>query len=398
MIISLQDAINLLNIIIEPIFPDLASHMQRTTYISLSLARALELPEERVRNVYLAASIHDIGLLAKKQREITADNLSNENLMFHHEEIGEAMVAGISFPPEVQSMIRHHHIHWNSQYPDEYPLDNHIIHMADEFDLYLRKCPKDFIVNADEIINVFLMAHSDYPPELIVTLRKLSQRDAFWFRLESQRLHSVLKRITPVANMLMGSQDFLEFCLLISRIVDKYSSFTMTHSTSVSNVSCKIANLMGFSLHDQTEIAIAGYLHDIGKVHIPLAVLEKEGRLTDNEYALIRKHSYKTLEILALIKPLKRITPWAVNHHERLDGGGYPFGLTARDLDLPSRIMAVADVFTALTENRPYRQGMAAQKALTILEEEVAGNKLDGDVVDIVKRHLDDVYQCVLRV
>lgn len=102
----------------------------------------------------------------------------------------------------------------------------------------------------------------------------------------------------------------------------------------------------------------------------------------------MKRHSYKTLEMLHPIEELGEIVHWAARHHERLDGSGYPFRLGAAALDIPSRIIAVADVFTAMTENRPYRQGMSSEKALIILEEEASNFRLDRDIVDLLSHNI----------
>ena len=112
----------------------------------------------------------------------------------------------------------------------------------------------------------------------------------------------------------------------------------------------------------------------------------------------MKKHSYKTLEMLSYIKSLQEIIPWAANHHERLDGSGYPFGLNANELDETSRIIAIADMFTALTEDRPYRKGMELSQVVDILDSEVAQGKLDGLIVDIVKRNIYALFDCVGKI
>lgn len=396
--ISLQDTLNLLNIIIEPLFPVLARHQQRTAYIALCLARELQLPQDRLNCVYMAANIHDIGVLGKKYIDLTEASLESEAVMRRHEALGAAMSSGIHLLRPVVGVLRHHHIRWDSARPDEYPLENHIVAFADRFELYLRKCPPNYIASSQEIVSGFASCYPALCPTVFnAFLAGPGLKDEFWFHLESDRLYSVLKRLSPLNDVIIDTEDFLEVCLLISRMVDRYSNFTMTHSTSVANVSSALGRIMGFSQSEQQELAIAGYLHDIGKIHIPLQILEKRGSLTAKEYALIRKHSYKTWEILTLVKPLHKLGRWASSHHERLDGSGYPFGLTAAELCLPSRILAVADVFSALTENRPYRQGMSAQQALTILDADVRAQKLDGQVVDAVRKHIDEIYHYVIK-
>lgn len=111
----------------------------------------------------------------------------------------------------------------------------------------------------------------------------------------------------------------------------------------------------------------------------------------------MKQHSYKTLVMLHPITELGSIVDWAANHHERLDGSGYPFRLGAASLDIPSRILAVADVFTAMTENRPYRRGMDSDKAMSILREEAANYRLDWDIVTLLGHNINSVKPLVAK-
>ncbi|MDV3384274.1 HD domain-containing protein [Klebsiella pneumoniae] len=112
----------------------------------------------------------------------------------------------------------------------------------------------------------------------------------------------------------------------------------------------------------------------------------------------MRIHSYKTDEMLSQIEPLRNIKHWAANHHERLDGSGYPRGLVAYKLDLPSKILAIADVFTAMAEDRPYRKGMKPERILDIIDEEVQNNKLEKVVFDVLKSNIKSAYSIINNV
>lgn len=398
MIISLQDSLNLLNIIISPFHRELATHLQRTAYISLCLASELQLSEDQTKRIYLAANLHDAGILnAKMQRNLTLPEFGDE--MGSHEKSGVALFREVRFLEPLLPVIAHHHIYRDEiGWQTSISIDNQIINMADEFERFLRGYGEHLIVNAPTIMSTFFRTRHDFSPDLTQALTDLASHDVFWFRLESQRLHSVLKQISPLNLTLLRNDEFLEICVLISRIVDNYSSHTGTHSASVAAVAGYLSACLGFSGNDQQEISIAGYLHDIGKVHIPVDILDKQGHLTSEEYALMREHSYKTLEMLMPIKPLGRITNWAANHHERLDGSGYPFGLKAGALDMPSRILAVADVFTALTENRPYRRGLTPRDALEIIRKESDESRLDWNVVNMLEMNLQEAYQQVIMI
>ncbi|WP_164931930.1 HD domain-containing phosphohydrolase [Janthinobacterium sp. 17J80-10] len=136
-------------------------------------------------------------------------------------------------------------------------------------------------------------------------------------------------------------------------------------------------------------VGIAGYLHDIGKLSVPVVLLDKPGKLAPDEMQLIRQHPYYTHQILSAVPGLETVCAWAAFHHERLDGTGYPF--RPRHLPLEARIVAVADVFTAITEDRPYRPGMPKEACLSILYKMVCEGALDGDIVS----YLPDIYDAL---
>lgn len=385
--ISVQDCLNLINIVIEPLFSDLALHLRQSSFIAFYIARNLKLSDAQIKDVFISASLHDLGVLLKRAQNYRLDA---EDILDGY------YLNGL----EVQNEIAMFNRISNSVYVQESncTLVNDIVYFADAFELYLNKQDKDFISYSENLVEDFFSHQRGFRHEIVDTMHRLAKDDVFWLRLESSNMHKVLQRISPLRDSFVTLEDLKDICLILARIVDIHSSFTVTHSTSVSHVAEKISSLMSYPQELQQKIGIAGYLHDIGKVYIPSEILNKEGQLTRKERALMKKHSYKTLEMLSYIKSLEEIIPWAANHHERLDGSGYPFGLNAHELDEISRIIAVADMFTALTEDRPYRRGMELPQVVDILDSEVAQGKLDELIVDIVKRNIYALFDCVGKI
>ena len=137
---------------------------------------------------------------------------------------------------------------------------------------------------------------------------------------------------------------------------------------------------------------IAGNLHDIGKLTTPEHILEKQGRLDDYEYEIIKQHAYQTYNVLSKIKGLGEISDWASLHHERLNGSGYPFGFEEDKLTKETRLLAIADFFTSIIEDRPYRQGMQKQKAIHLLQNQAKVGLLDEDIVATLIENFDYCY------
>jgi HD-GYP domain-containing protein (c-di-GMP phosphodiesterase class II) len=170
-------------------------------------------------------------------------------------------------------------------------------------------------------------------------------------------------------------------------VVDAKSPWTYRHSDRVCLIVIGLADAFGADVETLRDLRRSALLHDVGKLAISNRILDKPGPLTREEFARIREHPVVTERILARVPGCERLAKTAGAHHERLDGSGYPRGLSAAQLTLPARLLAVADVFEALTSARPYRPAHSADEALTIIRHDVPG-RLDGDVVAALERLL----------
>ena len=165
-------------------------------------------------------------------------------------------------------------------------------------------------------------------------------------------------------------------------MVDTKSSFTFKHSLKVGQLSEYLAKQLGYSYTTQRKLYLAGLVHDIGKLQTPSDILHKPDLLTDEEYCCIKRHATDTRFALQELFSSPQICECASNHHERLDGSGYPMSKTAEELDQPSRIVVVVDVFQALTQSCQYRKGMTLEESMEILTEHVENHKLDREVFE----------------
>jgi putative nucleotidyltransferase with HDIG domain len=163
-----------------------------------------------------------------------------------------------------------------------------------------------------------------------------------------------------------------------ARVVDAKSPYTARHSAGVAEITVALATLLAIDAGALATVRRAALLHDIGKLGVSNRILDKHDSLTEEEWAVMRSHPRWSLEILTRVPAFGDIARIAGAHHERLDGSGYFAGLTARELDPASRILAVADVAEALSANRPYRPGLGPDEVLRIMERD-AGRSLDGD-------------------
>jgi diguanylate cyclase (GGDEF)-like protein len=162
--------------------------------------------------------------------------------------------------------------------------------------------------------------------------------------------------------------------------VDNKDRYTRKHSEDVMEYSLRIARELGLDETRRRTVAVAALLHDVGKIGVPDAILRKPGKLSDEEFAAVKQHPTMGAAIVSAVPGLEGTLDAVRHHHERWDGGGYPSGLRGEETPLIARLMAVADAFSAMTTDRPYRQGMDREKALAILAEG-AGAQWDPECV-----------------
>jgi len=227
-----------------------------------------------------------------------------------------------------------------------------------------------------------------FSPDVVGAFKVVSVRECMWMDLALNPTY-MLAQIGPLR--VVPLDKLVIFTSLISRVIDFRSPFTAMHSAGVAATAKELARLAGMSEDDVMMMEVAGNLHDIGKLRVPNSILEKPGKLTDDEFNVMREHSYYTNMILQDVDGFEKIRKWAAYHHEKLNGKGYPFHLNADQLDEGSRIMAVADIFSAITEVRPYRAGMNKDQVIRVLTENVERGEICSRVVELLLDHYDEV-------
>lgn len=196
--------------------------------------------------------------------------------------------------------------------------------------------------------------------------------------LDNARLYAAQKR------------QFESFVKAFSASLDARDPVTQIHSINVANFAMGIATHLGLHRDEIEWLRVAGLLHDVGKIGTPEAILTKPGKLSNDEFAEMKRHASQSREILSQIEfteDYDQIATIAAAHHEKLDGSGYPDGLAGDALPLKARILCVADIFDALTQDRHYRAGMSVEKAMSIIDD-MTPAQLDVDCVNALKRFM----------
>ena len=202
-----------------------------------------------------------------------------------------------------------------------------------------------------------------------------------WLRVKEleEQQHSLLKSVICGFNQLLDLRDLN----------------TGIHSTRLAEWAIRVARKLGIPESDLYQIEVAALLHDIGKIGIPDAILKKEGKLTDEERALMNKHPEYSWSILRMFSGLEKASLYALHHHESYNGTGYPGGLKRDEIPIGSRIVSVIDAYDAMISNRCYRQGLSHEEAVRRLLDG-GGSQFDPNVVrtfiEIAKEEVADVF------
>jgi len=222
-------------------------------------------------------------------------------------------------------------------------------------------------------------------PSLVETFRGVAARDSFWTGLKSPLIDAHLITLAPAEATVTVDDDYLDaIAAAFGQVIDAKSPYTAGHSTRVAEFAALIGEKLGVPKGRQRWLYRAALLHDVGKLGVSNMILDKPGKLDDAEWEIMRSHASHTQEILGRISALSDIAPVAAAHHERLDGRGYPLGLTEHQITRDTRIITICDFYDALTADRPYRSAMGVAQALAIIEAEV-GNAVDGDCFDALR-------------
>ncbi len=373
------------------------NHGKRVAYISYHIAKELELKCEQTFDIVSLAILHDIGLTEEKlNKQLQDGKISSEQCegLKEHCLIGEKKILDFPFLTDVSDAIKYHHEKYDgSGYfglkGDNIPLLAQIIAFADTIDRELgfdnlslsdRENVKSYIEKNKKIL---------FPPVLCGAFDKISRNIGFWLDLKNEYINYSLRKTIPVYIKEMPLTRISEITNVFSKIIDGKSKFTLHHSQGLADKVQQMARYYEKGKEEEQKLIIAANLHDLGKLAIPNAILNKPAKLTNKEFSIIQQHPYLTRVSLQEINGFSDITNWASNHHEKLNEKGYPYGFHPSVLDFNSRLMACLDIYQALTEDRPYRTPSTHKEAIKKLNILVEHEMIDKAIV----LELDEVFK-----
>ncbi|MFP4015538.1 MAG: HD domain-containing phosphohydrolase [Halanaerobiales bacterium] len=382
---SLYEVLKMFSGALDLISRELVGHHRQVAYISYMIGKEMEMTESKLRKLVISALIHDIGIFYLNQ---SISDLCFDSRDDFHAEVGYQLIKS-HFPLEdIPDIIRYHHREWSERnaniVEDDISELANVLFLADRIASLIDT--RD-ILNKKEFIlgKIEERESTDFWPEAVRAFKKLAVREYFWLdTVNSWQMRQFLDGNSKIYDDNLSINDLLKFSEILSYIIDFRSSFTATHSHGVAVLAEMMGCYFGFDQEGCKMLKIAGFVHDIGKLAVPLKILNKPAALTNEEWNIMKSHSYHTFCVLDESKELDLIKEWASYHHERLRGDGYPFHLKEDRLSIGSRVMSVVDVFTGITENRPYRAGMTQNQVNVILNEMTENHILDQEVVRIL--------------
>lgn len=337
--------------------------------------------------LYVAQNVSPEGSLWSKARRFFAVGVEGpkaaRDLVEIRCERGAEISRSMGFPEETALAIRALDEHWNGAgHPDGLkgdgiPLLARICGLAQTVEVFYTAYGP---TGAEEVAR--LRRGQWFDPDLVDVFLAQTRVGGLWEALDEPDLARSVSLMEPADRVIPATPEWLDLTAhAFARIIDAKSPFTFRHSEGVARAAAKIGEHVGLPEETVRDLKRAGLLHDIGKLGVSNRILDKPGRLTDDEFAIVKRHPGLTHDVLTLAEPFRDIADVAASHHEKLDGSGYHRGITGEHLSQPARILAVADVFDALSKDRPYRRAMPMEKVLGIIEGE-SGAKLSPESVE----------------
>lgn len=391
----LEAVSNVLDVIETDIFGVPTNHSKRLACITSKLARVMGLSDEFQYDLAALSIMHDNGASLK----ILHDGLSGSSNAKRdiiessrdHCRIGEKNISSFPFLTSPENVILYHHEKFDGSgffglRGSEIPLMSGLIRLADTLDLKFDLPNAVHHSAQQEEIKEFLKSHggADFSCELAETALRVFSEDSVWADLTDDRLDTVLREEIPSYKREFGYQEIHGITKIFSHIIDAKSRFTMQHSSGLAELMGRMAQYYGIGGDEYWKLLIASDLHDLGKLGISNAILDKPGDLSKEEYDQVKKHPVTAKEALAKLQGFEDISEWIYNHHEKLNGEGYPRGLTARDIDFPSRLITCLDIYQALKEPRPYRRAMTHNETICIMRQMAADGLIDAGITEDV--------------
>lgn len=373
-------------------------HGKRVAYIADKIRDQLNEFSWNQDDVIVASLLHDCGVSSTDVHEHLIMEMEWEAADYHCKR-GEKLLSSQPNLSHLAPAIGMHHKRWTSMSEGDDQILANLIFLADRIDVISATSHDDILVSRKSIIaKIKSLKGTLFSPILVDAFLEIADNEMFWLKWnESNFDHIMSDWIDKGCIENIEFEELHGLFTLFSSCVDGKSSFTYNHSIGVAELSKTVAELLELPEDNIQKLELAALLHDLGKLRIPDTILEKPGQLDNSENQRMRHHSYDTLSILCRITGFEEIAQWASQHHEKLNGKGYPEGIGDKNIGIESRILTIADIFQALAQDRPYRRGLPLSAIISILQEMVDKDEIDGTIVDLIVQNGEMCMESALR-
>lgn len=364
-------------------------HGYRVAALCHVLGSAAGLDDATLRALTEAAVLHDCALGEYLKDELNAE-VVKESGMAAHCIAGERLLSDLDFYAPVKESVLYHHERADGKgalgkRAAEVPFCARLMHAADVLDVNCHA----WQATEENFASMCAWVTENTGTVIDEECAALFSRAVdlpFLRQISGEGAREYVRTLLPEKTVDVSPATLIGVCDVFAHIIDYKSHFTCTHSLGIAAGARRMGEYYGFDAETCDKLYIAGALHDIGKIMIRNEILEKPDKLTNEEYRRIQHHATGTHLLLDPIRGLEDIASWASNHHEKLDGSGYPYGKTAADLGQKERLMTCLDIYQALREDRPYKKGFSHAQAIDILRDCAARGQLDGTIVEDIDR------------
>jgi HD-GYP domain-containing protein (c-di-GMP phosphodiesterase class II) len=308
-----------------------------------------------------------------------------------HCEYGQRNAESLLFKQNIDGFVLYHHERADGVGPfgkneGGFPLEAELIAIADMLDVthHLQTISSDRLPHIRDQITQ--NTGTQFTKRAAGAMLKVLDQSML-AKLKDDSIQDTADQMIPVWFADIENVEVYRIAELTARIIDYKSVFTKRHSVQIANKAWLMSKYYGYDKSLRTQVYLAAALHDIGKLATPSDILEKPGKLTQDEFEIIKDHSRLTYELLKDIQGLEAVCEIASGHHEKLDGSGYHFGKNADEMDFNTRLIACIDVYQAVSEPRPYHDGRSHEETMPILYSMARNGLID----EVIVRDLDKV-------
>ena len=363
----------------------LLDHGSRVGYLVAKMLEAKGVSEREILKGYLIGLLHDVG--AYKTEEIDKLIQFETKNVCEHSIYGYLILELSEIMGDMAEVILYHHTPWNKIIglsPEKKEMAN-LIFLADRVEIYVR--------NKHEAIDIELLKkHQFYSEENLELFVNADQKYDLQKRLMDGSFINDTEKYLYRAEF--SEEELKKWIRMVAFLIDFRSESTVTHTITMVSASVAIAKKMGLSKQQLDEVYTGAYIHDLGKIAIPVEILEKPGKLTFDEMEVMKTHILLTGNIIRG-HVSDNVYKIAMRHHEKVNGKGYPYGIEAEDMTLAEKIVAVADIYSALSGKRSYKEKFDKEKIISIMEQLAEQCQNDKEVIQVLVDNFDEITNYV---